>query len=238
MGYLKILDSRGNKIRMATPDFEGAGNGRRLSSWGTSSAGPNNTLYSSLDTLRSRSRELVRNDPQIDGALDTLVSNLVGMGISPRWQIPDTDLKKQIQELWADWILEADADETVDFYGLQSLVTRSIIEGGEVFVRFRPRRMEDGLSVPLQLQVLEGDHLDHSYNTADIKFVYFNTDSKDIEICPMNSKDLGVEREEIMAAMDAQIAGKKNEMDGLIARKQYFLTEFGKYLNIKTEATV
>lgn len=165
MGYLKILDSRGNKIRMATPDFEGAGNGRRLSSWGTSSAGPNNTLYSSLDTLRARSRELVRNDPQIDGALDTLVSNLVGMGISPRWQIPDTDLKKQIQELWADWILEADADETVDFYGLQSLVTRSIIEGGEVFVRFRPRRMEDGLSVPLQLQILEGDHLDHSYNT-------------------------------------------------------------------------
>jgi lambda family phage portal protein len=165
MGYLKILDSRGNKIRMALPDFEGAGSGRRLSSWGMSSAGPNNTLFSSLGTLRSRSRELVRNDPQIDGALNTLVSNLVGMGISPRWQIHDSQLKKQIQALWADWILEADADGILDFYGLQSLVTRSIIENGEVFVRFRPRRPEDGLSVPLQLQVLEGDHLDPAYNT-------------------------------------------------------------------------
>lgn len=81
-------------------------------------------------------------------------------------------------------------------------------------------------------------YLEHSYNAADIKFVYFNAESKDIEICPMNSKDLGVEREEIMAAMDAQIASKKNEMDGLIARKQYFLAEFGKYFTIKTETPV
>ncbi|MGD9975729.1 MAG: phage portal protein [Desulfatirhabdiaceae bacterium] len=78
---------------MATSDFEGAGNGRRLSSLGMSSAGPNNTLFSSLGSLRSRLRELVRNDPQIDGGLDTLVSNLVGMGISPRWQIKDSELK-------------------------------------------------------------------------------------------------------------------------------------------------
>lgn len=78
-------------------------------------------------------------------------------------------------------------------------------------------------------------YLEHSYGTADIKFVYFNTDTKDIEICPMNSKDLGVEREEIMAVMDAQIAAKKNEMDGLIARKNYFLTEFGKYFTFTSE---
>ena len=77
-------------------------------------------------------------------------------------------------------------------------------------------------------------YLEHSYNTADIRFVYFNVDSKDVEICPMNTKDLGVEREEIMAAMDTQVATKKAEMDGLIARQKYFLAEFGKYFKIET----
>lgn len=78
-------------------------------------------------------------------------------------------------------------------------------------------------------------YLEHSYNAADIKFVYFNAASKDVELCPMNTKDLGVEREEIMHAMDAQISAKKNEMDGLIARKNYFLTEFGKYFTFSDE---
>ena len=39
-----------------------------------------------------------------------------------------------------------------------------MIEGGECFVRFRVRRAEDGLSVPLQLQALESEHLDTSVN--------------------------------------------------------------------------
>ncbi|MEW6505512.1 MAG: phage portal protein [Chloroflexota bacterium] len=144
--------------------YEGAAGGRRLGDWGTSSSGPNQILFSSLGALRARSRELSRNDPQIDGALDTLVSNIVGTGISPRWQIEDSEIKKRIQAAWAAWVYEADASGLLDFYGLQSLVCREVIEAGEVLVRFRPRRPEDGLTVPLQLQVLEGDHLDAGYN--------------------------------------------------------------------------
>lgn len=166
MAYLKILDSRGQKIRAAYTGFEGAGSGRRLSTWGTTTAGPNHTLFSSLGNLRARSRELSRNDPQVDGALDCLVSNIVGMGISPRWQLSDSKLKKRLQQLWADWTQEADADGLLDFYGLQALIARAIIEAGEVFIRFCPRRSGSGLLVPLQLQILEADHLDHGYNTV------------------------------------------------------------------------
>ncbi len=164
MAYLKILDSKGQKIR-AYSAYEGAGHGRRLSNWGTSTAGPNSTLFSSLGNLRARSRELSRNDPQIDGAMDCLVSNIVGMGISPRWQLSNSKLKKALQQLWLDWTQEADKDGLLDFYGLQALIARSIIESGEVFVRFYPRRSGSGLVVPLQLQVLEADHLDETYNT-------------------------------------------------------------------------
>jgi capsid protein len=62
--------------------------------------------------------------------------------------------------------LIADADGLLDFYGLQAHIARSIIESGEVFIRFCPKRLGNGLAVPLQLQVLESDHLDETYNTV------------------------------------------------------------------------
>ncbi len=37
---------------------------------------------------------------------------------------------------------------------------------GEVFIRFRPRRPEDGLSVPLQPQLIESEQLPLSYGAV------------------------------------------------------------------------
>jgi lambda family phage portal protein len=88
---------------------------------------------------------------------------LIGTGITPRWQIDDPDLKKEIQELWAGWTLEADADQVFDFYGLQSLACRSLVVAGEVLTRFRPLTSGGRLSVPLQIQLLEPDHLDETF---------------------------------------------------------------------------
>jgi capsid protein len=47
----------------------------------------------------------------------------------------------------------------LDFYGLQTLIFREMVEAGEVLVRRRLRRASDGLPAPLQLQVLEVDFL-------------------------------------------------------------------------------
>ncbi len=167
--YLRVLDSKGRKIPVVAVKgnaYEGATFGRRLTTWGTTIYGPNTELFSSLSTLRARSRELVRNNAYARGLLETLTSNLISRGITPRWQVEDEQLKKEIQNLWADWIHDADADGRYGFYGLQVLITRSMIESGEVFVRLRPRRQSDGLKVPLQLQVIEADHLDETYSTT------------------------------------------------------------------------
>ena len=103
MAYLKILDSRGNRIPKATAAgaYEGASSGRRLSTWGMSSAGPNASLYSSIATLRSRAREFTRNNSIADGAVETFVANLIGNGITPRWRrLKDNpDLKEEITGL-------------------------------------------------------------------------------------------------------------------------------------------
>lgn len=172
MAFLKVLDSHGHKIpanlssysSYSGAPFEAATFTRRLQNWGTSTSGPDAPLFSSLSTLRARSRELVRNEPIIDGGIDTLVSNLVGTGISPRWQMDDAKLKKELQQLWGDWVFECDYDGVADFYGLQTLATRCMIESGEVLIRLLPGN-KNGLTVPLQLQVIEPDHLDETYTT-------------------------------------------------------------------------
>ena len=68
--------------------------------------------------------------------------------------------------LWWNWREEADADGVTDFYGLQALACRAMLEGGECFVRLRVRRAEDGLAVPLQLQLLEAEHVPLTFNTT------------------------------------------------------------------------
>ena len=93
-----------------------------------------------------------------------MVSNAVGTGIKPQSKAKNAEFSKAVQALWLRWSDEADSHGVHDFYGLQASICRSMIEGGECFVRFRVRRTEDGLSVPLQLQALESEHLDTSVN--------------------------------------------------------------------------
>lgn len=134
--------------------YEGAGTGRRAKDWEAPAAAINSVALPALPLLRRRSRAAVRNDPYAGSAISKRVTNLIGTGIVPHPQIQDKDVRAALQELWEDWVDEADADGRTDFYGLQALIGRMVEESGECFVRFRHRRDEDGLAVPLQLQVL------------------------------------------------------------------------------------
>jgi len=110
--------------------------------------------------LRARVRSLVQNSPYAAKALDCLVSNMIGEGITPISQAKDERTKKRIDELWAQWIHVCDADGGTDFYGLQSIAYRAMEQDGECLIRLRARKREDGLPAPLQIQVLEIDYLD------------------------------------------------------------------------------
>jgi lambda family phage portal protein len=110
--------------------------------------------------LRSRARSLVQNNPYAAKALACLVSNIVGDGITPEWEAADERTAATLNALWSSWVTVADADGLLDFYGLQALVYRAMEQDGEVLIRLRPRRPEDNLPVPLQLQCLEIDYLD------------------------------------------------------------------------------
>jgi lambda family phage portal protein len=134
-----------------------------MASWGLSTYGPNTLIGASLTSVRARSRYLTRNNPLAENGVEAWVSNLIGTGIIPRWQIENKELKNKIQLLWKDWTEQADYDGTSDFYGLQSIVSRSLVESGECLARFHYMKSQDDFAVPLQIQLLEPDHLDESY---------------------------------------------------------------------------
>lgn len=153
--------------------YEGAGTGGRAKGWDAPDLAINSVSLPALSLLRRRSRAAVRNDPYAGAAIGQRVTNLIGTGIVPHPQIKDAELRAALQELWEDWVDEADADDRTDFYGQEALISRMVEESGECFVRFRYRREEDGLAVPLQLQVLPAEFVpvDRNFRTRRGNFV-------------------------------------------------------------------
>lgn len=145
-----------NPSRRAILPYEGASMSRRAAGWQTADYGPN-VNQMSVRTLRARARQMVRNNPWISNAIDVYASELIGTGIKPKSQHKNPKIREAINAAFLRWTDEADADQRLDFYGLQALIAREEFEAGEVFARFRPRRPEDGLSVPLQIQIIESD---------------------------------------------------------------------------------
>ncbi len=142
--------------------YDGASSSRRTQGWPAPTASPNAAL-GSLTTLRARSRAATRNDGFAKGVIDKLVTNIVGTGIKPLSQAPESSFRQAVHELWAAFTDESDADGLLDFYGQEAQIVRAWLEGGECYARFRFRRVEDGLAVPLQLQVLEPELCPHGY---------------------------------------------------------------------------
>ncbi|MBF0153248.1 MAG: phage portal protein [Magnetococcales bacterium] len=144
---------------MPKAQMEAARAARRLATWRVGSESLNTLILQGGDLLRARARELVRSNPYAANAVASFAAHAVGAGIKPSSLVRDTELKERIQRLWLDWTDEADADGLTDFYGLQAMAAKALFEAGECFIRFRPRRLEDGFSVPLQLQLIAAEQL-------------------------------------------------------------------------------
>ena len=153
------------KIKDAVYDA-GAASVRRTLGWTAPTLSPNDAALANLATLRDRSRQAVRNDGYASGAIDKLVYNIVGTGVKPLPQSDSVAFRSPAAKLWEDWTDHSDADGVLDYYGQQAQVVRCWLEAGECFLRFRSRRPEDDLPVPLQLQVLEPEMCPHEFNGA------------------------------------------------------------------------
>jgi lambda family phage portal protein len=152
------------RARHAMRIYEGADVGRRASSWrGVRGSSANTEIMGAIGSLRDRARDLCRNTPHAPRMLDVLTAGIVGDGIRP---VPNTGsdrLNDRVEALWNEWQGQADVQGLMSFYSMQVLAVRSLVESGEIVMRFLDRKQSDVQSaVPLQLQLLESDLIDSS----------------------------------------------------------------------------
>lgn len=155
---------RAVKRERTARNFDAGKTGRRLKAIPTTITAINSLIRQYGKNIVARSRYLASNNPYAASAKEAFVSAMVGTGIKPSSLVPDRDLKAAVQEAFSVWTDEADADGLCDYYGLQGLIAGEMFEAGECFVRFRERRPSDGLSVPLQLQLLPSEMVDVNHN--------------------------------------------------------------------------
>ena len=146
--------------------FDGGLSKRRLKTFHASRAHVNTLIQAAGADMIARARYLIRNNGYAANAVESWAGNAVGTGIKPSSGIADAVLKDRVQRLWLRWTDESDAEGLTDFYGQQRRAARELFIAGEVFFRIRPRRPEDGLSVPLQLQMLPAEMLPLNHNQA------------------------------------------------------------------------
>jgi len=149
------------QYRQAVALFEGAERGRRTKGW----RAPNSSIQSDtrrgLTLLRARSRDLAQNNAHAAAAHREIPAAIVGHGITPHLLITDAPARARAEALTKAWFdtTACDAQGQLNFYGIQNLIAKSIVESGEALV-VRRRRMSAG--IPLQIEVLEPDHIDTS----------------------------------------------------------------------------
>ncbi|MBN8957922.1 MAG: phage portal protein, partial [Rhizobiales bacterium] len=118
----------------------------------------NASILAGATTAARRAGWYARNNPWVASAVQGLVANAIGAGVKPRSLHPDPTVRERLHGLWRRWTDRSDAAGLTDFYGLQALALRAMIESGESFARLRFAEADDGLP-PLSIDLLDREQV-------------------------------------------------------------------------------
>jgi lambda family phage portal protein len=131
---------------LRTRRFDAAAGGRRWQGVQTFGA-INAEVGAAAGPVRRRAAYYARNNPWIASGVASIVSGAVGAGVKPQSAHPDPAVRDALHRRWQAWTDAADADGITDFYGMQALAVRAMVESGECFAHLIPTA--DGLRVRL-----------------------------------------------------------------------------------------
>lgn len=150
--------------------FGGSARGRSsLANWNPGASDADGDISPDLGDLRAYSRDLARTSALAGGAISTVVTNVVGTGlaVTPTPDAAFLGMSEEQMRAWTDqvsreWRLwcestECDLTRTQNFYGLQALAFRSMLESGDVVAL--PTMSGGGRPYRLALQLIEADRL-------------------------------------------------------------------------------
>lgn len=131
------------------------------------------------DSLRAWSRALVRDNAYAWGVVDTIVSSVIGCGITAQSQFETPegldieDVNEVRDKTWQDWCEVADVNGRLTFTEIQQLAQREMVEAGEVLIHLvkTPSNKYRGIyrPVPFALELIEADRLATEYDTYKVK---------------------------------------------------------------------
>lgn len=164
---------RSRAVLALSGGYFGAGGKRNrpgLSNWNPGVSDADGDISPDLVDLRAYSRDLARRAPLAIGAINTVVTNVVGTGLSMQ-PAPDQDFlnlnadqakawQQHVTREWKLWAESTDCDitRTQNIYGLQSLAFRSALESGDVFA-ILPEVERSGQPYRLAVQLIEADRV-------------------------------------------------------------------------------
>lgn len=147
---------------------------RQTKTWQTPGGSADSVSLGDLPVLRNRSRDLMRNAPLACGAVNTVITNVIGTGLTPQSHI-DRDLlkpyfksdeameefEKDAERIFKMWAENRDCDITrsQNFTEMQALILRSCLESGDVFV-IRKYKERHGNPFGTSLQIVEADRVE------------------------------------------------------------------------------
>lgn len=154
--------------------YDAAQIGRLVNDWIATSSSADGEINGSLKKLRSRSRELGRNNDYMRNFLREFQDNVIGEdGVQFQSQIMkqgstedlDTDLNKSIEREFFRWMkgTRCHTAGVLNFVDIERLIAREVPEAGEFYIRFIYKKFADS-KIPLALELIEADLVDEDYN--------------------------------------------------------------------------
>ena len=166
-----IAPKSGQKARIGTRLYNSAQASRLTSGFSGNNGSADVELVSSLQLLRARSRQLIRDSAFAKRAKVIVVNNVIGHGMCIQAQVKtsrDTyadSINESIEEAWERWSC-AESCHTggaMHFSDFERAAFGQIFEAGEVFIRIHRSAFGDS-EVPFALELIEPERLADDYS--------------------------------------------------------------------------
>lgn len=153
--------------------YAGAQFNRLTGDWNSLNTSADSEIITSLRMLRSRSRQLIRDNEYAKQAQRVIVNNVIGNGIGLQSMVANArgklqpKINDQIEQAWADWCDRKICHTAglLGFADLERVIMGQIFEAGEVLLR-KVRLPFGGGNIPFALEIIEADRLIDAFQTA------------------------------------------------------------------------
>ncbi len=135
--HLRLMESdyeyrEGIFTLMRARGYKGAKVGGSNTGWADSGRSADAEVLNDLPALRSRSRELNRDDALASGLSGSFTNNVVGPGILPQARTEDEEKNRRLEAVWAERASRLDPVNMLPYGETQRLVFRKWFEDGDV----------------------------------------------------------------------------------------------------------